>query len=155
MWVNLCEHCRTSFAEYVPHDGKRVLLEDGYNKKEWCCPPKLSCPCCQSISEPYSKEEKDHCARDYGRHTCQTCGLSLFLCLKCASDIFHYCAEQECEACFCVSCDGGVNLTAALEAYEDGEGDGAVWEGLQANGTAHFKLVNCANDGCSMPPTGR
>jgi hypothetical protein len=68
MGVNICEDCGVSFAEFVPHDGHEGECDD-------------------------TEEKALEFMRSYGRHTCDICNRSAFLCLECASYQFHYCCK--------------------------------------------------------------
>jgi len=83
--------------------------------------------------------------KTYGRHTCMLCGESLFLCLDCVGYSYHYCAEQRCDACVCVGCDGGRSVNALLASGR---------EDLVEEGTKHFKIVECCwehSNQCRFP----
>ena len=62
--VNICEDCDQSFAEYVAHDGYTGRIGGEVN------PPK------QTVAQ----------LRDYGRHTCQECHTSAFLCMEVSAE---------------------------------------------------------------------
>lgn len=72
--------------------------------------------------------------KTYGQHTCMLCKESRFLCLDCVGHSYHYCAEEECDACICVKCDGGRSVIALLASGR---------ENLLGECTTHFKIVEC------------
>jgi hypothetical protein len=70
--INICEQCKTSFAEFMPQDGKD--------------------------NETFETDEaRLRHLREYGRHVCQECGRSAFLCMNCASYEYHYCTREGCK----------------------------------------------------------
>jgi hypothetical protein len=70
--INICEQCEASFAEFMPQDGKDT---DAFT----------------------TDEARLRHLREYGRHVCQECGRSAFLCMNCASYEYHYCTDRDCE----------------------------------------------------------
>ena len=56
----------------------------------------------------------------------------------CAVDSYHYCAENECQTCICMKCDGGRSVKAIYFSE-----NGLLLESLLERGTTHFKIVDC------------
>jgi hypothetical protein len=144
--INICEQCKTSFAEFMPQDGK------GH----------------EAIA---TDEARLRHLREYGRHVCQECGRSAFLCMNCASYEYHYCTDEDCkvgrkscdvaskvcaaniphtkrscrngpvtntQVCYCVECDGGVSITCLFETKDE-----AGIASLRQDGTKHFEMTRC------------
>lgn len=127
MAINVCEECCRNFADWFPLDGHH----DRFN----------------------TVEKRLLHRQTYGKHTCQApgCTKSLFLCLDCMDNMFHYCADYECKACYCVDCDTANGMSVSIVWESEGE---EAWEHLQATGTRHFRLVACAYDQwgtCPLP----
>lgn len=96
-------------------------------------------------------DEEPYDGRTYGQHRCMVCGEARFLCRGCVGYSYHYCAEEECQACVCVTCDGGRSVKAIC--FSDKE---MLWEGLVEHGTTHFETVDCCmendeDEPCQMP----
>jgi hypothetical protein len=71
--INICEQCKTGFAEFMPQDGKDIEAFE-------------------------TDEARLRHLREYGRHVCQECGRSAFLCMNCASyEYHHYCTREGCK----------------------------------------------------------
>lgn len=73
--------------------------------------------------------------KTYGQHTCMLCG---GLCRRLCRDCYHYCAEEECQACICVKCDGGDSVKAIYLSENE-----LLWERLVEDGTTHFETARC------------
>jgi hypothetical protein len=74
----------------------------------------------------------------YGQHTCMVCNEAHSLCRDCAEDSYHYCAEDGCQACVCVECDGGRSVKGIYSS-----GNELLLERLMGRGTTHFAAVHC------------
>jgi hypothetical protein len=88
----------------------------------------------QYVDHDGKGDHEHYDGKTYGQHACMVCGDARFLCLDCVGYSYHYCAEEHCNACVCVKCDGGRSVTALLRSGR---------EDLLGEGTTHFKIVEC------------